>query len=503
MAKTPRPPSSSRPVQPKAPSTPPLAQDAEQSSAEKKSEESSGQENKPTPSLLGSILREKLSERALDAMEREGLFAPEMEGLFPESGEHFDALEGEEEEEEEEMPQVWGALDFYDEEDTRALIRSLEQQRDPRERIGSIFLPLEARDLTYAQGKSLSVLPRTEETWVVGALPTTQSLVQAEEGASVMSLWMHDEEEALLGHFPFDPDEGTDPILDSFLRVALQPAKGEPRLPAQINVSQRRWVGAFRNLLQGFSIPVFYGGRRHLERVASHHLWSKPVHEPPQSPALGMLDADAEHLERYFATAAALYDTDFWKKSYEDQVFVVDLGSWGYGRYTVSVMGAQREEIGLRLFSSLQDYRVYSLFGVDVDLQVRLGEHGIQHLMLRYESKDDIPETIQKRQHQGRWKLASYDAFPVLSVVQPDDQKAAPSAHFYEPCIAIFHALTQFFDEHDELFLEQGAPPIRAFWYDLPMLPERPPIQILFPHPDLPSDEEDEGDQSGITFLER
>ncbi|MCB9638167.1 MAG: hypothetical protein H6728_00435 [Myxococcales bacterium] len=440
---------------------------------------------------LEDIVLDKLSPQALEAMEREGLFAPGAQDLWEE---HQSLYQDDDDEEEEDvdLSQVWGILDFYDEEDTRTLIQSLEQSRQPPTYIKSLLAPIDYADFTSEQGRQLSALPRSEETWIVGALPTSESTLASLHPAPGAVIWMGEEDEALIGAVPFDPDTQAMLVLESLFMVALSPTDNNPRLPAQINVSQRRWVGPFRNLLQGFDIPVFYGGRRHLERVASHFLRPQDVAETI-SPLRSLQSISTDIGKHFFSSASSLYKSDFWYQVVEDQVFLVDLGAWGYGTYTLSLCGKSHTTPGLRAFANLQDYRVYSLFGVDLDLQARLGEPGIRFIALDYENKDDIPPEAQRHQHQRKWPLASYEAFPVLSIVGPNAAVHPPSEEDYRIATLLCQAAGSLVQRHGYLFAEEGPPATQSFHIPIQQRQRKLHATVHIPHPDLPRDEDEQG----------
>lgn len=438
---------------------------------------------------LEDLLRNKLSVQALDAMEREGLFAPGAQDLWAEHQSLQDENDEDEEDEDLDVSQVWGILDFYDEEDTRKLIQSLEKTRQEPQTLQSLLLPLGYSDFTSEQGRKLSALPRSEETWVVGALPTSTFTLSSLRPAPAAILWMSEEEETLIGVLPFDPKTQPLMILESLLTIALSPTDKRPRLPAQINVSQRRWVGPFRNLLQGFDIPVFYGGRRHLERFSGHFLRKQDQRASP-SPLRSLSQMPAEVGQALFAAAANLYKTDFWQQVQEDQVFLVDLSAWGYSRYTLSLCGKNHKNPGMRAFETLRDYRIYALFGLDIDLQARLGDPGFRFFALDYESKDDIPSQAQKLQHQKKWTMAAYEAFPVLSLVGPDATVHPADEETYRIATLLCQTVEALVQRHSYLFAEEGPPPTQSFSFSFPQ--QKRSATVYIPHPDLPHDEDEE-----------
>ncbi len=446
---------------------------------------------------LEDLLREKLSPQALDAMEREGLFAPGAQDLWAEHQSLQDEDDDEyEEEESTDFSQSWGILDFYDEEDTRELIQSLEKTKQQPQPTRSLLIPLDYSDFTSEQGRKLSALPRSEETWIVGALPTSTSTLSSLHPASAAILWMSEEDEALIGAVPFAPETQPLAILESLLTVALSPTDQKPRLPAQINVSQRRWVGPFRNLLQGYDIPVFYGGRRHLERVAGHFL-RKQDPTLSLSPLRSLPQIPAEVGQHFFTASANLYKTDFWQQVQEDQVFLVDLSAWGYRRYTISLCGKTHKNPGIRAFETLHDYRIYALFGLDLDLQARLGEPGFRFFALDYESKDDIPPEAQKHQHQKNWPLAAYEAFPVLSIVGPDAAVHPADEDTYRIATLLCQTAEALVKRHGYLFAEEGPPPTQSFHF--PFAQHKRSATVHIPHPDLPRDEDEQAPQNPLS----
>jgi hypothetical protein len=175
----------------------------------------------------------------------------------------------------------------------------------------------------------------------------------------------------------------------------------------------------------------------------------------------------------------------------------------------VSVIGALGENLGLVLFDSIEDYRVFIQcampFAEDGELPRSLG---VRSLSLNFHSRADLSKSMLREVRKYGWTQSARGIYPTVMLAD-HDLIAAPVGELELVLATIAaEAVARFFSRHEGIFLnEKRCPVLEEFQFEAGG--KTVDVRLTAPHPELSWEEfysdpdedldpdEDEADASG------
>ena len=198
-------------------------------------------------------------------------------------------------------------------------------------------------------------------------------------------------------------------------------------------------------------------------------------------------DVTLEVVRGFFEAAAALYDKRPWRRIPSDghliQVTCLPLGVPGW---TCCVIGQNRENYGVIIFDSVDDYGRY----VDAAERADAGDEKAMETFpsyraINFEPKRAMPKPLLAEIQQHEWPVADGDAYPTVMLVESDLVLTPPRKMDVLRLELVAVALCEWLDAEPQvarLWRQPKAPPRRRFRITVGGM--KLPVLVGVAHPD-------------------
>ncbi|MBN2496722.1 MAG: hypothetical protein JXR96_19180 [Deltaproteobacteria bacterium] len=347
----------------------------------------------------------------------------------------------------------------------RALARVQEEMREEQE------APFEA---TAATREALRALPRTNELWLGGrrAIHTVISRDGPFQPDAVV--WLEAGSRAITTGQLVHPDDDDLAVIEALAAAMLEPAFGQPRRPATVELDDPRLARRFKPVFDSLQMACQLGSGDLIDEAVAA-LESQLQDAYPEPGLLGK-GIEPDVLAEFHRVAARLARSDAWRALTEQLILEVDPGIPGVSPQCVCMLGAPGPDRGLLFFASADDYFQHARLAELRELGARACRPGVELLALGYDPVHTLGKARQRELMEHGWELADTDSAPGLIKMGPDDFSLPLSADDYRIASRCADAIGNLLDAHPEAFEAPGAR--RRFTLD-----DR---WIVIPHPAMP-----------------
>ena len=162
----------------------------------------------------------------------------------------------------------------------------------------------------------------------------------------------------------------------------------------------------------------------------------------------------------FFRAAAALFRAKPWKTVPSDQsLFSVSIDKLGVTDAALSVIGQMEQNLGLILFSGIDDFEAY----IEAADAIENGEEPTMppHFALNFERGAELSAALRKEIAEHHWEVATVNAYPWLVAVDEDLVARPPTAEEVTIAEAIALALPKVLKEKKALLAAwNGGEPV-------------------------------------------
>ncbi|HTO89962.1 MAG TPA: plasmid pRiA4b ORF-3 family protein [Candidatus Sulfotelmatobacter sp.] len=261
-------------------------------------------------------------------------------------------------------------------------------------------------------------------TWIGGRV---RSLVGEREAAGALLdivLWFDATRDVILIAeivFPKAPDS----VIAEQLASALE--RNARHLPDRIRVSDQAAADAIRATLPPL-IPIEVGPTPELDMLAQVFLHHAKRDGRGES-YFGAGDITKAEIAALFREAAALYPLAPWRRFPDSDVLQMDVPALGVDGACLSILGALKQEYGILIFDSFDDYDEFGSLSAHVlgmgKAPVMLGGSFVS---LNFERGADIPDSMRREITAHRWPVAGPRAYPVVMPMTRSGDARTPTA---------------------------------------------------------------------------
>lgn len=189
-----------------------------------------------------------------------------------------------------------------------------------------------------------------------------------------------------------------------------------------------------------------------------------------------------EMVARLFRVTAKLFQVAPWKYMSDDETPSLSAPTLGLQNAACCVLGEANQSFGLLLFSSADDI---SLFREYAEQQGGAsGSPGVSFLSLELVKGAEIPAEMRKEITKHRWEVANPKAYPALRWVSPDMGLRPYTDRELAQVIAACEALLALVSKHKKE-LKDGERFRFQETFSSHELPQKPALQVEWPHPQL------------------
>lgn len=288
-------------------------------------------------------------------------------------------------------------------------------------------------------------------------------------------LWMDATEGLILGSRVVHPSEPPEVLADCLVESIRQPMAGRPGKPHRIRVADSRYVECIR-AVAGKDITIVTAPTPELDTIAT--LMAESLNEQGPHEALDDDLVERSYLEHgridpetvagMFASARRLYQAAPWREMFDRQVLRLDVPALEVEGACISVIGALGENLGLVLFDSIDDYRVFIQhampFAEDGELPRSLG---VRSLSLNFNSRKELSNLMLREVRKFGWTQPARGVYP--TVMHADhDLVAAPIGKREVVLVTVAaEAVARFYSGHEGIFLnEKRCPVLEEFQFE-------------------------------------
>ncbi|MCB9639806.1 MAG: hypothetical protein H6728_13505 [Myxococcales bacterium] len=347
--------------------------------------------------------------------------------------------------------------------------------------------------LTNEQKEILTKLPLLNETWIGGTYTAPFLVSEPYPTQPEVCLWTTQTAYPVLGTDLVLPEEAPQALLDLLVKVMESPGFVEAGRRSKILLAQKQYIAPFRELLEPYDITVKHGGQKVIRSIgeALDDFAEKTQHFPSYSEA----GLDKDLVKAMFQAAATMYRKAPWTGMVETQPFYVDLSSWSLGRYSICVIGQAGISQGLLIFQSLEDHdRFYHLALIAERSGQTPDFTELRLLSLDFEDVETLPATHRQELTEQNWEIAGPQAYPDIKRTEKRGELAElrdEDVLIVLACAWGIAAYTHMYRQHVDRVNKKMADLQEGVWIEpleaevtIPMLPDRPPFLISFPHPE-------------------
>jgi hypothetical protein len=197
-----------------------------------------------------------------------------------------------------------------------------------------------------------------------------------------------------------------------------------------------------------------------------------------------------ETVGRFFRSAAELYRTAPWKIVPSDEaIFGIDAPEFQIEEGCISIIGQMGEDYGFIVFDSIWDFDMFLEHAYD---SVERGMEGggdsllpaVPAFSVAFEHGQNISALMREEIKKHHWEIAGPTAFPQIVAFSEDRIERPLTTMDFELATVCCQALTDFLKKHKNVFRAPLTEPIRE-QIVFEASPDRAPVQITLPHPEL------------------
>lgn len=151
-----------------------------------------------------------------------------------------------------------------------------------------------------------------------------------------------------------------------------------------------------------------------------------------------------ESVSGFFKAASQLYKTAPWQILPSDvDIMSLTIPELGIENYVISVIGQQRQNMGVTVFYSISDFESFLTLAEDI------GDDGLPDTMipsiaLNYDRGADVHPDLKKEIMKNKWEVASPEAYPWIMPIDKDFVRRPLTEKDYLMFEAISLALAEF-----------------------------------------------------------
>lgn len=300
---------------------------------------------------------------------------------------------------------------------------------------------------------------RAGAEWVGGLISMPAYVTGEGEPYRPEALFWIGADGAVLGHAVGRPGQVVDLACESLRTAIARPLTGRPHAPARVRVASPDLADALRSGHP--AVQIVCAPTPEIDALFAAMRDGIGDGEGDQSylsPGVGPAAVAA-----FFRAAAALFRAEPWKTVPDDQsLFSVTIEKLGVRDAALSVIGQMGQNLGLVLFSSIDDFEAY----LDAADAMEHGEEPRlpQHVALSFERGAELSAALRQEIAEHRWEVAGPEAYPWLVTVDEDIVARPPTADELTIAEAVALALAEAL-EHEKPLLEAwngGAPFVRT-----------------------------------------
>lgn len=279
-------------------------------------------------------------------------------------------------------------------------------------------------------------------------------LIDGEVHHTEVFLWLERPSGLAVGMTPVDPRA---PISfgQSLVDAMNKPAEGAARCPARIRVADESMADEVRRSI-GNASQVTVAACPEIDE-AFDELVQTVVSTPFQT-YLGQGRVDPQTVHRLFLVAARLFRAAPWRDVCEDQLVEVDIPAFDVESACLSVIGGGKEDYGLVLFRSFEDYLHFASNPPTPAFDDVIEAEGETTLLsLSFDRKKEMPPAMLDEIAKYGWPVAGSKAYPVVLAIDRDAKPQRVDERSVRTLTALTDAFLQFFSRHRGMFQELTA----------------------------------------------
>ena len=312
----------------------------------------------------------------------------------------------------------------------------------------------------------------TKRLWIGGRL---RSPFLIEEGGGCrpdLLLWFDASRDHFLSGEIVPPDAPASALADE-LRKALA---GNPRgLPGTIRVPDDVSASAIENVVPaGATLEV--GPTPELDRIVD--LMDQRVPGSPGMVELSYLSGGVTPaaLDALFRAASALFRRVPWKLLDDTDVIEMNVPALGVQGACLVVIGAMKENFGVIIFDSYDDWDEFS--SRDLDRPDAIRNLGVAFITLSLDPGTRLPDRMRREVFEHGWPVASPDAYPAVFAVEPDGRPRHTRERDLHLATAAAAGVTALVQRHARALRPRVRVPMSA----TVAAPEKGEIEVRLPH---------------------
>lgn len=235
------------------------------------------------------------------------------------------------------------------------------------------------------------------------------------------------------------PGEVLGQAAEHLLATAAQPMFGTPHRPTRVRVASERLAAALEDA--DLDCAIVRDATPEIDHVVDAlvaHL-DEADGEPPTY-LVG--DVTPAAVAALFEAAAALHRVQPWAiVPADDDIIGVSSAALGWQDAVLTIIGQMGENFGFVLFENRRDFDAFVNIAMDPD-----GEAPPRvppHLSLNFERGADVDPALRREIATHGWEVAGADAYPWLSLIEPDLVQRPASGAELARAEAITRALLQ------------------------------------------------------------
>ena len=251
--------------------------------------------------------------------------------------------------------------------------------------------------------------------WIGGSIEVPGFI--ADEGGDLyrpeMHIWLN-EFGQVIGLTMIGRDEPSYDPVQFLSQTIANPKAGVPGAPSHVRVSDKTQAGQIQQAFP--SINVSCAPTPELMEV--QRSMTENMTDTAES-TYSDIEVEANTLELFFKSTAALYRYKPWNHVHHDQCLIgVSIEELGIHNRVLSVIGQAGENFGFVLFDNLRDHEIYTHIGD----YIRRDQAPVipPHIALSFDKARDVSDELRKDISRNKWTVADSNAYPVLYA--PEDK---------------------------------------------------------------------------------
>lgn len=320
---------------------------------------------------------------------------------------------------------------------------------------------MDSRKRTQQQRRKTTRIGSARE-WIGGRFRPPAYVVEKEPYRVELILFLERPDDLVVGMEIVSPVEPRS-FAELLERTINRPLVGPPRRPTHLRVADPILAAELRAAVPDLVIEI--GPTPELDEVFTHLSESMTGKE---STASYFEDGRVAlpDLQRLFAAAARLYPVAPWRFIPDDQVLQLDIPTLGIEGASVSIIGALGESIGFLIFPSLMGFESFRK-AADVPPSKRGKlDLGTSILSLNFETTEDLPPSMRREVMSQGLPIADAQAYPLVEHRDRDGVLRPVTPHDVQIATACATALSRFFVQHGDLFMDGQVKRIAEKYFD-------------------------------------